>query len=93
MSEATTPVDVELAKLTSEVKSLKDCVAGLSPVLEGLRSDVKQIQIEQAGFVATAKSNDENLDARVSRVETKNDWWNVINTVGAVIAGVIGVKT
>jgi hypothetical protein len=92
MAEAT-PVDIELAKLTSEVKSLKECVAGLSPVLEGLRTDVKQIQIEQAGFVATAKVNDDNMDTRISRVETKNDWWNVINTIGAVIAGVIGVKS
>jgi hypothetical protein len=78
--------------LQEQMKSMSECLAGLSPILEGLRNEVKQQRIDYAGFVATTRTTDENLERRIDKVENVNQVWNVINTLGAAIAGVLGIR-
>ncbi len=96
MSEQTSnlisPTDLELARLSEKVDGLSECVAGLKPILEDLRNEIKQVQISQASFMATSKANDDNLDKRISKVENVNNVWNVLNTIGATIAAAISFR-
>ena len=102
MEQTTQPItqkDIQIAVLTDQVKNLTEKIetqseflAGLQPVLDGVRDEIKAMRIDYASFTATTKAESEARDGRISRLENRSNAWDTLNSIGAILAALIGLR-
>ena len=78
---------------TQKLDTLIETVGGLSSKIEAQNERIHKIESNQAADCVKLKNlviEDEQLDARISKIDDKVNNWSTINSLGALIASILG---